>query len=49
MQAGLVSKRLSFREVFMTDQQRILFVIIFIYIKAALSRVREQKMAAQQQ
>jgi len=46
MQAGLVSKRLSFREVFMADQRRILFVIIFIYVKAALSRVREQKMAA---
>ena len=46
MQAGLVSKRLSFREVFMADQRRILFVIIFIYVKAVLSRVREQKMAA---
>ncbi len=46
MQAGLVSKRLSFRKVFMADQRRIPFVIIFIYVKAVLSRVREQKMAA---
>ncbi len=46
MQAGLVSKRLSFREVFMADQRRIPFVIIFIYVKAVLSGVREQKMAA---
>ncbi len=46
MQAGLLSKRLSFREVFVADQRRIPFVIIFIYVKAVLSRVREQKMAA---
>jgi hypothetical protein len=46
MQAGLVSKRLSFREVFMAEQKGILFVIIFIYVKVDLSRVGEQKMAA---
>jgi len=46
MQAGLVFKRLSFREVFMAEQEGILFVIIFIYVKVDLSRVREQKMAA---
>jgi hypothetical protein len=46
MQAGLATKRLSFREVFMAVLERILFVIIFIYAKVDLGRVREQKMAA---
>ena len=46
MQAGLAFKRLSFREAFMAEQEEILFVIIMIYVKVDLSRVREQKMAA---
>jgi IS1 family transposase len=46
MQAGLATQRLSFREVFMAVPERILLVIIFIYAKVDLGRVREQKMAA---
>jgi hypothetical protein len=47
MQAGLATKRLSFREVFISvPAERILFVIIFIYVKVDLERVRERKMAA---
>jgi hypothetical protein len=46
MQAGLASKRLSFREVFMAEQEGILFVIVSIDVTIGLNRVREQKMAA---
>ena len=46
MQAGLVTKRLSFREVFMAVPERILFVIIIIYVTVDLNRVREQRLAA---
>ncbi len=46
MQAGLVSKRLSFREVFVAVPERILFVIVFIDVTVESHRVREQKMAA---
>jgi transposase-like protein/IS1 family transposase len=46
MQAGLVSKRLSFREVFVAVTERILFVIVFINITAESHGVREQGMTA---
>ena len=46
MQAGLVTKRLSFREVFVAEPRRILFVIVFIDVTVDLSGVREQKKAA---
>jgi hypothetical protein len=46
MQAGLVSKRLSFREVFVAVPERILFVIVFINITAESHGVREQGMTA---
>jgi phage-related holin len=46
MQAGLATKRLSFREVFMAVPERILFVIIIIYVTVDLDRVREQRLAA---
>ena len=46
MQAGLVSKRLSFREVFVAVPERILFVIIFINITAESHGVREPGMTA---
>ena len=46
MQAGLATKRLSFRDIFVAVPERILFVIIFINVKVDLERVREQKMAA---
>ena len=46
MQAGLVSKRLSFREVFEDKPKRILFLIVVIDVTVDTSRVREQKMAA---
>jgi transposase-like protein/IS1 family transposase len=46
MQAGLLSKRLSFREVFVAVPERILFVIVFIEVAIGLHGVREQKMAA---
>jgi len=45
MQAGLASKRISFREVFMAEQEGILFVIVSIDVTIGLNRVREQKMA----
>jgi hypothetical protein len=45
IQAGLATKRLSFREVFMAVPERILFVIVFIYVTVDLRRVRQQKMA----
>jgi len=44
MRAGLVSKRLSFREVFVAVPERILFVIAFIGAVALGSgRVKDQK------
>jgi hypothetical protein len=46
MQAGLVSKRISLREIFVAMPKRILFVLVFIDITADLSGVSEQKMAA---
>ena len=46
MQAGLVSRRLSFREVFISVPERILFVVIIIYVTVDLNRVREQGLAA---
>jgi hypothetical protein len=46
MQAGLVSRRLSFREVFMAEQEETLFVIVSIDVTIDLNRVRGQKMAA---
>ncbi len=48
MQAGLVSKRLSFREVFAAEPKRILFVVVFIAVTLVAGRVREQRRAAQQ-
>jgi hypothetical protein len=46
MQAGLVSERLSFRDVFMAIPEKILFVLVFIGITEDLGEVSEQKMAA---
>ena len=46
MQAGLVSKRFSFREVFVAVPERILFVIVFIDVTVELSRISEREMAA---
>jgi hypothetical protein len=46
MQAGLVSKRLSFKEVFMAVPERILFVIVFIEVTVDLHGVGEQNMVA---
>ena len=46
MQAGLVTKRLSFREVFVAVPERILFVIVFIDVTVDLGSVKKQKMAA---
>jgi hypothetical protein len=46
MQAGLVSKRLSFRDVFVAVPEKILFVIVFTDAKVELSGANEQKMAA---
>ncbi len=49
MQAGLLSKRLSFREVFVAVPERILFVIVFIVVTDVTVEshgVREQRIAA---
>jgi len=46
MQAGLVSKRLSFREVFVAEPRSILLVVVFIEVTVAAGRVREQRLAA---
>jgi hypothetical protein len=46
MQAGLVSKQLSFRDVFVAVPERILFVIVFIDVTLDIRRVREQRLAA---
>jgi hypothetical protein len=46
MQAGLVSKQLSFRDVFVAVPERILFVIVSIDVTLDIRRVREQRLAA---
>jgi transposase-like protein/IS1 family transposase len=46
MQAGLASKRLSFREVFAAAPKRIIFMIISITALENLDGINEQKMAA---
>jgi transposase-like protein/IS1 family transposase len=46
MQAGLVSKRQSFREIFEAKSKRILFLIMFINKKADFGGISEQKIAA---
>jgi transposase-like protein/IS1 family transposase len=46
MQAGLISKRLSFREVFVAAPESILFVIVFIDVTVKLGGISERKMAA---
>jgi transposase-like protein/IS1 family transposase len=46
MQAGLASKRFSFREVFTAESEKILFVIILIALAEDISESDEQKMAA---
>jgi hypothetical protein len=46
MQAGLVSRRLSFREIFVAEARRILFVIIIINVTVDLNRIKEQRLAA---
>ena len=46
MQAGLVSKRLSFRDIFVAVTEKILFVVVFIYATVDLHGIRHQKMAA---
>jgi len=46
MQAGLVSKQFSFRDIFMTTAVRILFAFILIKIPARLNRFRSTRSAA---
>jgi hypothetical protein len=46
MQAGLVSKRLNFREVFVAVPEGILFVIVFIDVTVELNGISELEMAA---
>ncbi len=46
MQAGLLSKRLSFRELFVAVPERILFVIVSIDVTVESHGVREQRIAA---
>ncbi len=46
MPAGLLTKRLSLREVFVAVPERILFVIVFIDVTVESHGVREQRMAA---
>ena len=46
MQAGLVSKRLSLREIFVAEPRRILFVVLFMDVTLDAGRVREQRLAA---
>jgi len=48
MQAGLVSRRLSFREVFFAEPERIFFAVVFINVTLDASSVRGQKLAALQ-
>ena len=42
----MLSKRLSFREVFVAVPEIILFVIVFIDVTVEAQGVREQRMAA---
>jgi len=42
---GQISKRLRFREAFITVPARIIFVIVFIDVTIDLSRVIEKKVA----
>jgi hypothetical protein len=46
MQAGLVSNRLSLREIFVAELRKILFAVVFIDVTLEAGRVREQKLAA---
>ena len=46
MQAGLATKRLSFREVFMAVPEGILFVVVFMGLTLDADRVRKQRLAA---
>ncbi len=46
MQAGLVSRRLSLREIFVAEPGRILFVVAVIDVASNAGRVREQRIAA---
>jgi len=46
MQAGLVSKRISYREIFVVVPEEILCVIAFIHVTVHLGGVSEQKRAA---
>jgi IS1 family transposase len=46
MQAGLVSKRLSLREIFLAEPRRILFIVVFLDLALDAGRVREQRLAA---
>jgi len=46
MQAGLVSKRLSLRKIFVAEPRKILFVVVFIGVMLDAGRVREQRLAA---
>ncbi len=46
MQAGLVSKRLSLREIFLAEPRKILFVVVFLDLALDAGSVREQRLAA---
>ena len=46
MQAGLVSKRLSLRKIFVAEPRKILFVVVFIDVMLDAGRFREQRLAA---
>jgi len=46
MQAGLVSKRLNWREVFVARIGRIIFVVVFINVGLVAGSVRERRLAA---
>ena len=46
IQAGLVSKRLSFRDIFVAVTEIILFVVVFIYVTVGLHGIRQQKITA---
>ena len=46
MQAGLATKRLSFRDIFVAVTEKILFVIVFIGLTLDADRVRKQRLAA---
>jgi hypothetical protein len=46
MQTGLVSKRLSFRDIFVAVTEIILFVVVFIDLTLDADGAREQRLAA---